>query len=338
MNALPIPINEKWTSSKKALKHFFHSDDLEPTFETKSNKQLPGISYKFAIGAEFNGNDENPDVGIYFGFLNIKENEKIRADLLFRVKSAGFSTSYSTGTFSSGECKIFKMINTMVFLNHRHEIICTKDALFNPAKKFFVNCDLTVEMKGILYIEPSEEIPRQSLSKFLWKNDDRDFILSVGEKEKMKKDIAVHKCVLSSRSPVFDRMLKTNMKEKAEGKVEIIYFNYETVNAAIVFCYDQNISPFLDANFPTNAFSLLQFAEKYFINDLQETIENFLAKSVSPLNIVEITNTAIEKYSTKLANYCFNHYLIFFKQEIPVENMDSLNKEFAEKLQKELGQ
>uniref|UniRef100_A0A914PEY1 BTB domain-containing protein n=1 Tax=Panagrolaimus davidi TaxID=227884 RepID=A0A914PEY1_9BILA len=128
------------------------------------------------------------------------------------------------------------------------------------------------------------------------------------------------------------------MKEKAEGKVEIIDFNYETVNAAIAFCYDQNISQFLDKNFPTNAFSLLQFAGKYFINDLQETIENFLAKSVSPLNIVEITNTAIKKYSTKLENYCFNHFLIFFKQEIPVENMDLLDKEFAEKLQEELGQ
>uniref|UniRef100_A0AC35FMJ7 MATH domain-containing protein n=1 Tax=Panagrolaimus sp. PS1159 TaxID=55785 RepID=A0AC35FMJ7_9BILA len=186
MNAVPIPINEKWTFSRKALKHFFHSDDLEPKFETKSNKQIPGISYKFAIGAEFNENEENPDVGIYFGFLNIKENEKIRAGLHFCVKSAGFSTSYSTATFNSCECKVFKII-----INHRYGIVCTKDALFNPAKKFFVNCDLTVEMKGVLYIESSEEIPRKSLSHFLWKNFDRDFILSVGEKNNMKKDIEV---------------------------------------------------------------------------------------------------------------------------------------------------
>uniref|UniRef100_A0AC35FL30 Uncharacterized protein n=1 Tax=Panagrolaimus sp. PS1159 TaxID=55785 RepID=A0AC35FL30_9BILA len=91
-------------------------------------------------------------------------------------------------------------------------------------------------------------------------------------------------------------------------------------------------------NFPTNAFSLLQFAVKYFIYDLQETTENFIAKSVTPLNIVQITNTAIEKQSTKLENYCFNHFLIFFKQQIHVENMDSLDKEFAETLEEELGQ
>uniref|UniRef100_A0AC34F7K7 BTB domain-containing protein n=1 Tax=Panagrolaimus sp. ES5 TaxID=591445 RepID=A0AC34F7K7_9BILA len=161
----------------------------------------------------------------------------IGAKYSFSVKSAGFVSPFITA------------IN---YQPYKDVEICSKVDLFDSEKKFIVDDEFVIEMNGILFIESSETKnrivePEKSLTQILWSRNDKDFILSVGKENQAKTEIKVHKCVLGSRSTVFDAMINTDMKEKSESKVEIIEFEPTTVEAAIAFCYDQNISVFLES-------------------------------------------------------------------------------------------
>uniref|UniRef100_A0A914Q665 BTB domain-containing protein n=1 Tax=Panagrolaimus davidi TaxID=227884 RepID=A0A914Q665_9BILA len=111
------------------------------------------------------------------------------------------------------------------------------------------------------------EKPSLTLGQYLWeRDDDRDFNISVGKKNELKTEIKIHRCVFASRSPVFDRMLETEMKEKAENKLEIIDFNTEIVRIAVEYFYDRKTYKNLNVD---QLIDLLQFAEKYDIQDLK---------------------------------------------------------------------
>uniref|UniRef100_A0AC34F329 BTB domain-containing protein n=1 Tax=Panagrolaimus sp. ES5 TaxID=591445 RepID=A0AC34F329_9BILA len=85
---------------------------------------------------------------------------------------------------------------------------------------------------------------------------------SVGKDGKAKTDIKVHKCVLAYRSPMFRSMFKSEMKKKAENRLEIEDFVSNIAQAAIIFCYDQNTYDSLKID---GIKSLLEFIEKYDI-------------------------------------------------------------------------
>uniref|UniRef100_A0AC34QB47 BTB domain-containing protein n=2 Tax=Panagrolaimus sp. JU765 TaxID=591449 RepID=A0AC34QB47_9BILA len=73
-----------------------------------------------------------------------------------------------------------------------------------------------------------------------------------------KKEIKVHKCVLSAASLVFDAMLQPHCKEFQENMVEITDFDVQTVKAGVELMYgkepDDNLSSLL---------KLCKFADKY---------------------------------------------------------------------------
>uniref|UniRef100_A0A914PSQ8 BTB domain-containing protein n=1 Tax=Panagrolaimus davidi TaxID=227884 RepID=A0A914PSQ8_9BILA len=196
---------------------------------------------------------------------------------------------------------------------------------------------MVVEMKGMLFV--SETIypscvkePSSTLGDYLWERDDEDFIISVeNEGDESITEIKVHKLILASRSPVFDTMIKTDMKEKSEEKVEIVGFDPDTVEAAVEYCYDQDITYRYDDL--TIALPLLQFAEKYDMKDLKKEIETDLIKqSLSPENVVEISNASIISNSPILRRFCSDALLIFMRQGIHVEKRDVLDGELAKEL------
>uniref|UniRef100_A0A914PJV5 BTB domain-containing protein n=1 Tax=Panagrolaimus davidi TaxID=227884 RepID=A0A914PJV5_9BILA len=124
-------------------------------------------------------------------------------------------------------------------------------------------------MKAMLFLVPFDEKPKPhlTLAQYLWERDDeRDFIISVGKKSEPKNDIKINKCVFASRSPVFGRMLETAVKEKPEKKLEIIDFDAEIVKISVAYFYDRetyktrNVDQLID---------LLQLAENYDIQDLK---------------------------------------------------------------------
>ena len=73
-----------------------------------------------------------------------------------------------------------------------------------------------------------------------------------------------HKYVLASRSEVFEKKMEDEWKEREEIVVRLDNFGANTVQAAVEFCYDQEITQISEL-----ALSLLRFADKYMINDLK---------------------------------------------------------------------
>lgn len=71
---------------------------------------------------------------------------------------------------------------------------------------------------------------------------------------------------MGGRSPVFNSMFNLEMKEGLQNQMVIDDFSYDTVEAAIKFCYFEQ----LEGIYTTDALlSLLQFFDKYDIQQLK---------------------------------------------------------------------
>uniref|UniRef100_A0A914QFR8 Uncharacterized protein n=1 Tax=Panagrolaimus davidi TaxID=227884 RepID=A0A914QFR8_9BILA len=117
----------------------------------------------------------------------------------------------------------------------------------------------------------------------------------------------------------------------SDGRVFIEDFDWDTVEAAIEYLYDQGCDPF--SNGLTSAFSLLHFAEKYDIKDLKDEIVMSLVKEkLLPENVVGISNAAITSNSPTLRDFCSDALLIFMRHGIQVDNIDDLDEEFSKDL------
>uniref|UniRef100_A0A914YBZ5 BTB domain-containing protein n=1 Tax=Panagrolaimus superbus TaxID=310955 RepID=A0A914YBZ5_9BILA len=163
-----------------------------------------------------------------------------------------------------------------------------------------------------------------NLVKHLWDRDDRDFAILVEGRKVM-----IHKLIFVSRSPVFDAMLQSGMKESVENSVTIIDFSYDVVASAVAFFYDQNITSRLNL---IHAFELIRFADKYYIKDLKTNVENYLATKITYSTVCQLVNGSIENNATGLKQICFDFLLVCLRQATPVEGFDLLDKEFAMEL------
>uniref|UniRef100_A0A914QXZ6 BTB domain-containing protein n=1 Tax=Panagrolaimus davidi TaxID=227884 RepID=A0A914QXZ6_9BILA len=255
-----IPIEYEWKISEEQLKNLDVGGD-DYSSEKKDLQQCPGIQY--GLKACFEENDEGKEIlkmtlalyGTTGQSLNIHGN------FAFYVKSADFSTKYDNAFNASDSERANCYYGDDVDKWTRE--ICAKDNLFNPEKNFIrmLLVDSSSHFKD-LYAgdDDSDEEAPQSLGDYLWKSNDKDFEIYVGKKDATLRLLNVHKCVLSSRSKVFERMIKTDMKENRDGRVYIEDFDWDTVEAAIEYLYDQGCDPLIHGL--TSAFSLLQFAEK----------------------------------------------------------------------------
>uniref|UniRef100_A0A914QGK7 BTB domain-containing protein n=1 Tax=Panagrolaimus davidi TaxID=227884 RepID=A0A914QGK7_9BILA len=109
-------------------------------------------------------------------------------------------------------------------------------------------------------------------------------------------------------------MLENEMKEKAENKLEIFDFNAEIVKIAVDYFYDRktyktcNVDQLID---------LLQFAEKYDIQDLKSEVEHVLIIKIRPNNICQISNASVNANSTKLKEVYIQLMLFYMNQRLP---------------------
>uniref|UniRef100_A0AC34FTU6 BTB domain-containing protein n=1 Tax=Panagrolaimus sp. ES5 TaxID=591445 RepID=A0AC34FTU6_9BILA len=324
----PFPIHRVWKIPDEQLKDLLNGPVSQRFLN--DDKTKVGISdVKFRLKLNYvnainNGVRKN-SVRVWLKLYNMEENMKIRGKFACYVKSANFATNYGGCSYT-------------VTHDAFSDDICSIDDLFNAEKKYIVRGKLIIEMKGMLYAESvaeeneeedEEDKCQHKLGQFLWDRDDQDFTILAG-KNAVKGEIKVHKFILAARSPVFDTMIKTDMKEKVEGKVKIIDFDADVVQAAVAFCYDQDISKFMDDL--TNTCALFQFADKYDITDLKDKLEFHLVNELTPENVCEITNAALITNSPKLQDFCLRSLLIFMRQAIPVDDISSLNADFAKEL------
>jgi len=96
------------------------------------------------------------------------------------------------------------------------------------------------------------------------------------------KEFRCHQFILSSRSPVFEAMLKTNMMEQETGSIEIEDFSKDVVEKMLVFIYG-GVVPNIDKD----AKELLNIAEKYQLQQLKISLGEKLVSTLTNDNCIE---------------------------------------------------
>ncbi|GFU66278.1 kelch-like protein 6 [Trichonephila clavipes] len=92
-----------------------------------------------------------------------------------------------------------------------------------------------------------------------------------------------HSAVLCARSPVFKAMLTNDMKEKIEGKVDIVDLNADTVRRMLSYMYTDS----LEGLRWESGLRLYEAANKYEILSLREKCSAFLEDHLSPVNVCD---------------------------------------------------
>jgi len=96
------------------------------------------------------------------------------------------------------------------------------------------------------------------------------------------KEFRCHQFILSSRSPVFEAMLKTNMMEQETGSIEIEDFSKDVVEKMLVYIYG-GVVPNIDKD----AKELLNIAEKYQLQQLKISLGEKLVSTLTNDNCIE---------------------------------------------------
>jgi len=96
------------------------------------------------------------------------------------------------------------------------------------------------------------------------------------------KEFRCHQFILSSRSPVFEAMLKTNMMEQETGSIEIEDFSKDVVEKMLVYIYG-GVVPNIDKD----AKELLNIAEKYQLQQLKISLGEKLVSTLANDNCIE---------------------------------------------------
>lgn len=92
----------------------------------------------------------------------------------------------------------------------------------------------------------------------------------------------VHKCFLATRSKVFEKMLSSDMKEVAEGVIEVSDLDYNTMKEVLRFIYCDEVE-----NLDENARKLVYAAEKYELDGLKKICIESIVKKLTTKNVVQ---------------------------------------------------
>uniref|UniRef100_A0A914PWM0 BTB domain-containing protein n=1 Tax=Panagrolaimus davidi TaxID=227884 RepID=A0A914PWM0_9BILA len=252
-----------------ALKWIIKKEDVEKRSFINTASQylipsLPGVFLRFSLFKE--GDEGDVDKG---------PEKRVRSNIQYRVHSEKFVR------WALGE-HVQKGFYISSFT--------TQTDLLNPEKNFFVDGNLILDITGIISVdrEDFKDIERPFIFEFDVEMinadlEERDFSIFVEGKE-----IKVHKNIMSEVSPVFAAMFQSKMKETIENKMDLIKFDFNTVEFAIELCYGKKILENLDLNFCTE---LLRFSDKYDIQKVREQIEVEIRPKITCLNVVEIANS-----------------------------------------------
>uniref|UniRef100_A0AC34FY33 BTB domain-containing protein n=1 Tax=Panagrolaimus sp. ES5 TaxID=591445 RepID=A0AC34FY33_9BILA len=305
---LEYPFALEWTIAENHLFAFkdatnnalFRSETFTPT-------TFPNVTYCLDL---FPNGCQPKYRGLTMIFLRIEfeDGKKFDTEYSFSVETANWTRKYNYN-YSERE--------------GRGDSCCTTEELFDPSKKFIVDGKFTIKVEGFIKIEKAEPTPK-ILRNFsdLWKIGFEDFTITAAD----KKEIKVHKNVISAHSPVFYAMLNSGMKESIENKVEIIDFPFKTIEKAVEICYLQTIYADLSMN---EIALLIKFADKYDVAIIQDAIENFLGDKITAENVCETANFAIATNCFKLQKQCMKFFIkCLFKKEM-VPKIELLDKDFS---------
>uniref|UniRef100_A0AC35ETA2 BTB domain-containing protein n=1 Tax=Panagrolaimus sp. PS1159 TaxID=55785 RepID=A0AC35ETA2_9BILA len=142
--------------------------------------------------------------------------------------------------------------------------------------------------------------------------------------------IQIHKLVVSVESTVFKRMFEGNFKEAKENRVTINDGKYEIIQAAIDYCYSQNISAILEDQ--SKCIDLLYFANQYDFLTLKPKLENLLGQKICKENLSLLVSTADKTSSLQLRQSCIYFFSALFirNDTFPPEEVAEFDIQFLQ--------
>uniref|UniRef100_A0AC34FUW1 BTB domain-containing protein n=1 Tax=Panagrolaimus sp. ES5 TaxID=591445 RepID=A0AC34FUW1_9BILA len=294
---LQSPIALKWTIPEARLQELKDSVSGALYSKTFNVSNMRGVQYFLVIYP--NGDDTTGHRGQtwIFLYLNFSAKIKIEADFNIKVVSANFKTNiehiFERSSGFGGYC-------------------FSTNELFDPENRYIVDGKLTIQMEGILMVEKEQPAKiwmsnssGDSLSLALWKQENKDFVITVG-----KKEITAHKIVLATRSPVFARMFES----------------------AIKLCYHHKLVPNTTLE---DKMQLLQFFDKYDIQSLKNDLEAYMITVIDDSNVCQLANCSLLTNALKLEKKCSEFLQGCLKNPKPISDFDLIDKDFAFNLLKD---
>jgi len=123
--------------------------------------------------------------------------------------------------------------------------------------------------------------------------------------------VAVHKDILTLRSPVFKAMFDSNMTESNSNQIQIPDFDETSIRRMVEFLYKDTFTD-IDGTSYEDFVSLLAIANKYQVNSLKEASSRYLSKMITLDNIADMRYYALLYDSSRLLNTC----LLFVRQHV----------------------
>lgn len=109
------------------------------------------------------------------------------------------------------------------------------------------------------------------------------------------KSLNVHKCILITRSTVFEAMFKSDMKEKAQNIVNIDDIKFNVLQELFRFIYCKKVNQMQEI-----VCELLIAAEKYCVEDLKLLCEETMYRDLNVENVIKYLDLAILNNAEKL--------------------------------------
>uniref|UniRef100_A0AC34GNU8 BTB domain-containing protein n=1 Tax=Panagrolaimus sp. ES5 TaxID=591445 RepID=A0AC34GNU8_9BILA len=245
-------------------------------------------------------------VWIYFNCFSGYDEVKIDSKFSFEIPSR-FLPSYKSKklehVFSTSESKGIELLDHQELLGDKSEnFIIHFTATFTVKSFTFDNC---------------------FLSKKLFNNGIKDLKIIVDDQE-----IMAHKIVLETFSPIFKKMIEAQNTE-GDDVIEIHDCDYQVFQNAVNFCY--GISDILPT-YIDELIDMLEFSNRYEIDDLKNEIEFKLIPHVLENNICKLSNAAIECNAEMLKAHCQSKLTTFVKNgnaSVIIEMDNSVDGEFV---------
>uniref|UniRef100_A0A0N5B4Q8 BTB domain-containing protein n=1 Tax=Strongyloides papillosus TaxID=174720 RepID=A0A0N5B4Q8_STREA len=140
-----------------------------------------------------------------------------------------------------------------------------------------------------------------------------DIILKIGENE-----INVHKCILASRSPIFDNLLKYGNRE-ASTKIIIVDSNKDAVEAMVNYLYINKIS-----NMNNYTMDLLRLSDFFCIKGLKLLMECYFINAINSANAIQYLIKADIYSALTLKKWCMM-FICFNLEEIMNSDSEKWN-------------
>uniref|UniRef100_A0AC34FH91 BTB domain-containing protein n=1 Tax=Panagrolaimus sp. ES5 TaxID=591445 RepID=A0AC34FH91_9BILA len=203
--------------------------------------------------------------------------------------------------------------------------ICTTDFFLKENSPAFVDGKFVVEVKGMFIVNScfwKFRISQNEIGSNILDHGEKDFALVINGQE-----LKVHKLVLTSCSDVLADMVKVvDMKEEENNRLEIDNeFDYDVVQAAIMYCYQEN--GYIN---DTNITEVCKFADKFELKGFKKKIIDYMSINISPMNVGQFFNAAHYLQASKLERKCMEFLRQCVKHQTAVA-IDDLDPELAKK-------